>query len=76
MCMFSLILILIDWYNAWNEPTERELTCTCDNVVCISLTRNLSIAIRVIIKFLIKSQQTNCYREKPILWAFPLYFPK
>ena len=21
--MFSLILILIDWYNAWNEPMER-----------------------------------------------------
>ena len=23
MCMFSLMLILIDWYNTWNEPMER-----------------------------------------------------
>ena len=23
MCMFSLTLILIDWYNTWDEPMER-----------------------------------------------------
>ena len=32
ICMFSLILILIDWYNAWNEPIERVrviMLCVC-----------------------------------------------
>ena len=23
MCMFSLLLILNDWYNTWDEPMER-----------------------------------------------------
>ena len=36
MAMFSLMLILIDWYDNWNEPMERVDMYVCMYVrVCV-----------------------------------------
>ena len=53
MCMFSLILILIDWYNTWNKPMERVDMYVYYYNVCLFVCIYISIVYKILVLLIV-----------------------